>query len=183
VIRANVIPTSRLATDIAVFWTSAETPLDRAHRVRVFDAPEFDSAARPSIDRLMIGFDPLGLLRRTFSSSSCASCDLSSDHEMSSGVGTWHRSSRCRRATEDSTGITAPSNFDHITRVEEGRRSRPACTGKRLLRRRVARVGPDASVLFHLMTGSDYEARGSIAVADAPRRAYGAGVLDLPRRG
>lgn len=158
--------------------------------VRVLDAPEFDIEGAPLlyVDRLMIGFDPLGLLRRTFLVEFVRFVRPELRlHENE--LGRWNVASLFAPppgGTEDSAGgITEPTNFRLvITRVEVKDaviRARRAPANASEPARELLASDLDASVLFHPMTGFlDYEARGSIAVADTPRASLTVlGVLDL----
>jgi len=191
-IRANVIPTLEARYGRRVVFSDFQLrPRSIVLTgVRVLDAPEFDIEGAPLlyVDRLMIGFDPLGLLRRTFLVEFVRFVRPELRlHENE--LGQWNVASLFAPPPPDTTAPTPtptePPNFRLvITRIEvkdavvRARRTplKPSEPVRELLASDL-----DASVLFHPMTGFlDYEARGSIAVSGAPRAAITVlGVLDL----
>ena len=189
-IRANVIPTLEARYGHRVLFSDFHLrPRSIVLTgVRVLDTPEFETDGSPLlyVDRLMIGFDPLGLLRRTFLVEFVRfvrpELRLQQD-----AVGRWNVASLFAPAPPDSgvPALAEHSNFRLVvTRVEVKDaiihcRRAPRKEGDES--RELLASDLDASVLFHPMTGFlDYEARGSIAVATAPRAAITVfGVLDL----
>jgi uncharacterized protein involved in outer membrane biogenesis len=191
-IRANVIPTLEARYGRRVVFSDFQLrPRSIVLTgVRVLDAPEFDVEGAPLlyVDRLMIGFDPLGLLRRTFLVEFVRfvrpELRLHEDE-----LGRWNVASLFAPppagAADSALAIVEPSNFRLvITRVEVKDavvRARRAPTSSSEPAGELLASDLDASVLFHPMTGFlDYEARGSITVADTPRASLTVlGVLDL----
>ena len=192
-IRANVIPALEARYGRRVVFSDFQLrPRSIVlTAVRVLDAPEFDIEGAPLlyVDRLMIGFDPLGLLRRTFLVEFVRfvrpELRLHQDE-----LGRWNVASLFAPAAVDPgapplPALAAQSNFRLvITRVEVKDaiiRARRAPGAASEPTHELLASDLDASVLFHPMTGFlDYEARGSIAVAGAPRAsATVTGVLDL----
>jgi len=159
--------------------------------VRVLDSPELSIEGTPLlyVDRLMIGFDPLGLLRRTFLVEFVRFVrpELRLDEDE---VGRWNVASLFAPEPPEMAGVVTPKAAERpnfrlvITRVEvkdgviRARRQPIESSGPV---RELLASDVDASVLFHPMTGFlDYEARGSITVSGASRAAVTVlGVLDL----
>jgi uncharacterized protein involved in outer membrane biogenesis len=190
-IRANVIPALEARYGRHVVFTDFQLrPRSIVLTgVRVFDVPEFDIDGTPLlyVDRLLIGFDPLGLLRRTFLVEFVRFVRPELRlHE--NAIGQWNVASlfapRPPGASSVPASPEAPNFRLVITRVEVKDaviRARRAPSDPSEKSRELLASDFDASVLFHPMTGFlDYEARGSITVPEAPAASVTVtGVLDL----
>jgi uncharacterized protein involved in outer membrane biogenesis len=190
-IRANVIPALEARYGRRVSFTDFQLRPRSIilTGVRVLDAPDFDIEEAPFlyVDRLLIGFDPLGLVRRTFLVEFVRfvrpELRLRENEQ-----GRWNVASLFAPPPAPPSPAPLPAEGPSfrlvITRVEVRDatiRAARAPTPRSDASRELFASGLDASVLFHPMTGFlDYEARGSITVTDsAPAAITVTGVLDL----
>jgi uncharacterized protein involved in outer membrane biogenesis len=162
--------------------------------VRVSEDPSFDLDGVPFlfVDHVVVRFDPLGLLRRTFLVDFVRFV-RPEIHLYENEAGRWSTAALFETAAHPEPRLTGPaatlaSRFRLVvTRVElddASVRVRRAPAAESSDTREMSAEGVNAAVLFHPSTGFlDYEARGEIVVPSTSRteavKLTAFGVLDL----